>query len=62
MLDNIYEFKRYFNPLLKGFYIKPVLTKIKNPQANAPVERAHQVILDMLATKDLDNKIFDHMD
>ena len=32
-----------------------------HPQANALVEQAHQVILNILATKDLDNKVFDHI-
>ena len=57
MFDNLSEFKRDFTPLLKYFDIKPVLTKIKNPQANAPVEWVHQVILNMLVTKDLGNKL-----
>ena len=51
--DNRPDFKWYFTPLLKGFNIKPVLTRIKNPQANAPVDRVHQIILNMLVTKDL---------
>ena len=48
--------------MLKEFYIKPVLTLVKNFQANAPVERVHQVILNMLVTKDLDNKVFEYID
>ena len=48
--------------MLKGFDIKPVCKTIKNPQANAPVERVNQVILNSLATKDLDNKVFDYID
>ena len=59
--DNIYEFKRDFTPLLKYLDIKPVLTSINNPQANSPVEQLHKVILNMLITKDLDNKAFDHI-
>ena len=62
VFDNRSEFKRDFTPLLKDFDIKPVLTSVKNPQANAPVERVHQVILNMLVTKDLDNKVFDYID
>ena len=61
VLDNGSEFKRYFNPLLKDFDIKPVLTSVKDPQANAMVEQVHQVILNMLITKDLDNKVFDYI-
>ena len=62
MFDNGYEFKRYFTPLLKDFDTKPVLTSVNNPQANAPVERVHQVILNMLVTKDSDKKVFDYID
>ena len=59
VFDNGSKFKQDFNPFLKNFDIKPVLTYIKNTQANAPVERVHQVILNMVDTKDLYNKIFD---
>ena len=62
MFDNGSEFKRDFTPLLKDFYIKPVLTSVKNPQANTPVNRVHQVIVNMLVTKDINNKIFDYID
>ena len=62
MFDDGYDFKRGLTSLLKRFYIKTVLTTIKNPQANAPVERVHQVILNTLVTKDIDNKIFNHID
>ena len=34
---------------------------VKNPQDNAPVERVHQVILNMLVTKDLDKKVYDYI-
>ena len=61
-LTNGYEFKQEFTSLLKGFNIKPVLTKIINPQLYAPVEQVHQIILNIIDTKDLDNKIFDHID
>ena len=47
--------------MLKDFDIKPVLTTVKNTYANALLERVHQVILNMIATKYLDNKVFDHM-
>ena len=55
------EFKQDFTPLLKDFDVKPVLTSIKNHQANAPVERVHQAILNILVTKDFDNKVFDYI-
>ena len=32
-----------------------------NPQAGTPVERVHMLILNMLDTKDLDNKVFEHI-
>ena len=48
--------------MLKDFDIKPVLTTVHNPQANAPVEQLHQVILNIIVTKDLDNRVFDHID
>ena len=47
--------------MLKYSGIKPVLTTIKNPQANNPVDQVHQVILNMLFTKDIDNKVFDYI-
>ena len=62
MFDNGYEFKRDFTPLLKNFDIKPILTSVKNPQANAPVGKVHQIILNMLVTKDLDKQIFGYID
>ena len=57
-----YEFERYFTPLLKDIDIKPVLTTIKTPQDNTTVDQVHQVILNMLVMKDIDNNIFDHID
>ena len=56
------EFKRDFTPFLDYFDIKPVLTTNKKPQANAPSERVHQVILNMIVAKDLSNKVFDYID
>ena len=62
MFDNISEFKGDFTPLLKDFDIISVLTIIKNPQANTPVKWLHKVILNMLVTKDIDIRVFDHID
>ena len=62
MFEHGYEFKRDFTPLLMDSDIKLVLTSFKKPQDNAPVERVHQVILNTLVTKDIDNKIFNHID
>ena len=61
VFDNEYEFKQYFTPLIKGFDIKPVLTTIKTPQPNTPMKRVHQVILNLLVTKDIYNKVFDYI-
>ena len=61
VFDNGSDFKQDFTTLSKDFGIKTVLTTIKNPQTNTPVERVHQVILNMLVTKDFDNRVFDHI-
>ena len=62
VFDNGSDFKRDFTSLLKEFDIKTVLMSVKNPQDNSPVEQVHQVILKILVTKDLDNKLFDYID
>ena len=62
LFDNGSEFKKNFQPLLKDFAIKATCTSIKNPQANAILERIHQVIGSMLKTKDLVNVVFDVVD
>ena len=62
MFDNRSEFKPDFTPLLKDFDIKPFLTLVKNPQDNSTVELVHQVILNMLVTKDFDNKFLNYID
>ena len=61
MFDNGYDFKQDFTTLLIFFDIKPVLTTIKRPQANAPVERVHQVILNMPVIKYLDKTVFNYI-
>ena len=48
--------------MLKDFDTKPVLATTRNPKYNDPVERVHQVILNMLVTKDLDKNVFDYID
>jgi hypothetical protein len=60
--DNGSEFKKDFQPLIEDFDIKPKCTTMENPQANAPVERVHQVIQNMIRTKDLSNRVFDYID
>ena len=62
VFDNGYEFKWDFNTFINDFDIKPVLTTIKNLQANAPVEWLKQVILNMIVTKDISNKVLDYID
>ena len=62
VFDNGSEFKKNFVTLLKDFDIKPKVTSVKNPTANAPVERVHQIIGQMLLTKNLGSRIFDHID
>lgn len=60
--DNGSEFKRNFQPLLADFAIKPTCTSVKNPQANAILERIHQVVGSMLKTKNLKEVQFDVVD
>ena len=48
--------------MLISFDIISVFTIIKNPQANALVKWLHKVILNMLVTKDIDIRVFDHID
>ena len=61
VFENAYEFKRDFTPFLKGFDLKPILTSVKYPQGDSLVELVHQVILNMLVTKDLGNKFFNYI-
>jgi Integrase core domain. len=60
--DNGSEFKKDFQPLIEDFDIKPKCTTVENPQVNALVERVHQVIHNMIRTKDLSNRVFDYID
>ena len=62
MFDKGYGFKQDFNPLLKESYIKLVLTPVKNPQDNPLVERVQRLILNIIVTKDVDNKVFGYID
>ena len=52
VFDNGSEFKKDFQILLRDWGIKPKCTTVKNPQANAPVERINQVLKNMLKTKE----------
>ena len=62
IFDNGSEFKKDFVPLLKDFAIKPKATTVKNPQSNSPVERIHQVVMNMLNTQGLNEKVFNFID
>ena len=52
--DNGSEFKLYFQDLCTTFGLKRKPTTIKNPTANAILERVHQVISSMLRTSEID--------
>ncbi len=52
--DNGSEFKLLFQSLSDTYGIKRKLTSIKNPQANAILERIHGVLGNMLRTSKLD--------
>eukprot|EP00804_Cyclotella_cryptica_P009555 CCRYP_006250-RA/>CCRYP_006250-RA protein AED:0.46 eAED:0.58 QI:0/-1/0/1/-1/0/1/0/264 len=52
--DNGSKFKLNFETLCDSYGIKRKPTSIKNPQANAILERMHQVIMTMLRTAELD--------
>ena len=54
--DNGSEFKLHFEALCESYGIKTnhKPTSVKNPQANAILERVHQVITTMLRTTELD--------
>ena len=60
--DNATNLKKHFKDLILAYGIKPALITAKNPQANAMVERVHQVVKNMLRVKDLTNHIFDYLD
>jgi len=52
--DNGSEFKLHFEHLCESYGIKRKPTTVKNPQANAILERVHQVLGQMLRTAELD--------
>ena len=52
--DNGSEFKLHFKSLCVSFGIKRKPTTIKNPQANAILERIHSVLENMLRTSSID--------
>ena len=59
IFNNCSKFKSNFIPLLKNKSVKPTCTAIKNSQANAIIDRIHQVASSMLNTKDLVNVTFE---
>ena len=63
LFDNGSEFsiRQDFIPLLKDADVKPVLTSMKSPQSNAPVEHVHQVLHNMILTKNLNGHILDYI-
>ncbi len=52
--NNGSEFKLHFEHLCESYGIKRKPTTVKNPQANAILERVHQVLGQMLRTSELD--------
>ena len=56
LCDNGSEFKKDFAALLKSYSIKRKPTTIKNPQANAILERVHGVLGDMMRTSNINNQ------
>ena len=52
--DNGSEFKLHFRDLCESYSLKRKPTTIKNPQANAILERVHQVIMGMIRTTEVD--------
>jgi hypothetical protein len=52
--DNGHEFKLHLEALCESFGIKRKPTSVKNPHANAILERVHQVITTMLCTAEQD--------
>ena len=54
IFDNGSEFKLHFKRLCKEFGVKPKPTTIKNPQANAILERIHLVVMTMICTAEID--------
>jgi hypothetical protein len=47
------KFKLHFRSLCNTYGIKPKPTSVKNPQANAILERIHAVLVNMLRTSEL---------
>jgi hypothetical protein len=52
--NNGSEFKLHFQSLCDSFGLKRTPTSVKNPQANAILERIHQTLANMMRTTELD--------
>jgi hypothetical protein len=52
--DNRSEFKLHFRALCDSYGIKRELSSVKNPQANAILERIHAVVMNMPHTAEID--------
>ena len=52
--DNGSEFKLHFETLCDSYSVTRKPTSIKNPQANAILERVHQVLMGMIRTSEID--------
>ena len=52
--DNGSEFKLHFRALCDSYGIKRKPTSVKNPQANAILERIHAVLMNMLCTSEIE--------
>ena len=52
--DNGSEFKLYFRELCDSYSIKRKPTTVKNPRANAVLERVHGILGNMMQTAGLD--------
>ena len=52
--DNGSEFKLHFESLCESYSIKRKPTTVRNPQANAILERIHAVLGDMMRTSNID--------
>jgi hypothetical protein len=51
--DNGSKFKLHFHALCDSYSIKRKPTSVKNPQANAILERIHAVVMNMLRTAEI---------
>ena len=61
VFDNDSESKQDITRLLNIFYITHICDSFKNQQSNTPAEGVHQVIYNMLVTKDFDNFFYDYI-